>query len=288
MYEEIGHALRNYRKEKGLSIYQLSTPIVSPSFLSRVERGESSISIDRLFSILDSLRVTVTEFVNQTGLGTYQDFTDTYNQLAKYYAQNSIDHLTSILLAQRLLFSKTSAEIHNHLSIIAESMIADLTGTKLNILDAQTLRNYLFSVESWNKYELILFSSTVGQLPESLIISFGDALVKNVKNKSVLTLFEDLIESSFSNIVFILLQKDKILAATHFLTELDSLLSNSTHFDAINKLHYLNGLIKIANHDKENGVALATQAVEIITILGDSNVAADYRNYLESFLADHQ
>lgn len=189
------------------------------------------------------------------------------------------------LQLQRKLYVSNGDIIHRHLAIVAESLLADITGTRLNDADIQELRNYLFSVESWNKYELILFTATVGQLREPLIISFGNALIKNVKDQSVITLYEELIESCFSNIVLTLLRKNNVDEATHFLNALPTMISNSTHFEIINRIHYLDGLIHIGRHETAQGLAIAQQAIEIIAVLGSKTVASDYQNYLGTVLA---
>lgn len=61
--EEIGARLRSLRKERDLTQSELArqTGIPQPD-LSRMEKGEYRVSLDRLFKILAVLGMTVTEF----------------------------------------------------------------------------------------------------------------------------------------------------------------------------------------------------------------------------------
>src|SRR5699024_10854915 len=50
------------REEKGYSLRQVSKGILSASFLSKFERGESDISLSHFLRIIDRLNITLDEF----------------------------------------------------------------------------------------------------------------------------------------------------------------------------------------------------------------------------------
>lgn len=63
--KNVGEMIRNTRKEKGMTLEQLSAKCgLSISFLSQVERGLSSLSITSLWVITKALDVPISNFFN--------------------------------------------------------------------------------------------------------------------------------------------------------------------------------------------------------------------------------
>ncbi len=60
---EYGKTIRKIREEKGYTMQQLSDGILSTSFLSKFERGNSDISISYFFQILERLSLSYDEFL---------------------------------------------------------------------------------------------------------------------------------------------------------------------------------------------------------------------------------
>ena len=61
MMKKFGESLRIIRKAKGITIKQAAGDIVTPAFLSKVERGKSDISFSKLVEILDRMNVDIHE-----------------------------------------------------------------------------------------------------------------------------------------------------------------------------------------------------------------------------------
>lgn len=60
--EALGMSLRAYRADKGVSLRELSTQaLVSPGYLSELERGRKEVSSEVLASICSALETTVAE-----------------------------------------------------------------------------------------------------------------------------------------------------------------------------------------------------------------------------------
>lgn len=97
-----GFCIRHHRKEKKLSELALSKKLhVSQQQYSRYERGDTAITIDLLFNILDILDMTFIEFYNslfevisnQSDISYYLSSVNikdwTLNDIKNYYFSNT-------------------------------------------------------------------------------------------------------------------------------------------------------------------------------------------------------
>ncbi|MDR0298664.1 MAG: hypothetical protein LBI13_01040 [Streptococcaceae bacterium] len=160
---EYGKVFRLLRKSKNFTLAEAASRVISPSQLARFECGNSRLSTDSFFQVLNNINVEVDEF--QTVWNTHNQTKDiflSYHQVQDAYLQKNIHKLEYLLeLAEDNLKKKASqlkAKLDRIIVIAAISMIH--LQKKISDEDLVFVQNYLEGIQIWGIYELRLIQWT--------------------------------------------------------------------------------------------------------------------------------
>ena len=183
MKSNLGHSLRKIRKSKNISITQLEDGCLSKSQISRFERGESEISCIRLINLLNKLNVTIDEFISIHNNNTLPHFPTLINNIRKLYSRNDVESL-KILLNANSKYTTNSLE-NTMLKSLLYTLTPDISPNEEELLE---LTDYLFSVEIWGFYEIVLLGNCVRTLNYNTVFLLTKEMLKNyhfsVNNKT--------------------------------------------------------------------------------------------------------
>src|SRR5699024_10191772 len=85
-----GTTFRTFRQNKGYTLKQVATGIVSVSFLSKFERGDSDISFSTMGDLLDRIMVTFEEFYFFHNAGKSNVIEDFFNAAETAYVHRDL------------------------------------------------------------------------------------------------------------------------------------------------------------------------------------------------------
>lgn len=183
MKSNFGQTLRKIRKSKNISITQLEDSCLSKSQISRFERGESEISCIRLINLLNKLNVTIDEFISIHNNNTLPHFPTLINNIRKLYSRNDVESL-KILLNANSKYTTNSLE-NTMLKSLLYTLTPDISPSEEELLE---LTDYLFSVEIWGFYEIVLLGNCVRTLNYNTVFLLTKEMLKNyhfsVSNKT--------------------------------------------------------------------------------------------------------
>ena len=183
MKSNLGQSLRKIRKSKNISITQLEDGCLSKSQISRFERGESEISCIRLINLLNKLNVTIDEFISIHNNNMLPRFPTLINNIRKLYSRNDVESL-KILLNANSKYTTNSLE-NTMLKSLLYTLTPDISPSEEELLE---LTDYLFSVEIWGFYEIVLLGNCIRTLNYSTVFLLTKEMVKNyhfsVNNKT--------------------------------------------------------------------------------------------------------
>ncbi|WP_265459545.1 helix-turn-helix domain-containing protein [Enterococcus sp. HY326] len=170
---EIGNTLRFIRTNKNISLSTVCQEDMSRSFLSKVERGASKISLDKFLIVLNRLNVDMEEFLFILRGNKDSEENDYLNEIQSYLHNRDAPALESKL--------KQEEENENDFGKII------MTAAYLSIVKKENLPpkyydkllDYLFSVDEWGLYELRLFANSINCLPVDNLIIHGREILKN-------------------------------------------------------------------------------------------------------------
>src|SRR5699024_5357772 len=159
--KKYGGTLREIREQKGYSMQQLASGILSVSFLSKFERGESDISFAYITELLERLSLSFEEFFYlHEGVGPDQleYFFDKADEAYVNRDLKQLKRLREIAVGKWKAHGLEAFRCNTLILDVYESIIREEMTTASD--DAlQFLYTYLFDVEVWGYYELRLYNS---------------------------------------------------------------------------------------------------------------------------------
>src|SRR5690625_2418725 len=155
-----GETFRNFRLQKGYTMSQVAEGIVSTSFLSKFERGESEISLSLFVQLLDRLFISFDEF-------EFVHRNHTISEMQRFFALSNEAYINRDLKRLKILkeqqlekWEKTGIEPFRCNAIMINVYESIILGKESSAAaqDLQFLFDYFFKVEVWSYYELFLYN----------------------------------------------------------------------------------------------------------------------------------
>ncbi|MGE7623368.1 helix-turn-helix domain-containing protein [Viridibacillus sp. NPDC096237] len=283
--KSFGWIFRDLRLERGYNLKEVADGIVTISFLSKFERGDSDISLSNFYALLEKLNITLSEFTLITNDYTSTYFENLIEQIKVAYENNNTSYLQNIADIEQANWKNRNLKIHRCNEIMTKALLYNLDKQKsLSDEEIQFLCEYLLTIENWSIYELALFGNSLSSLKVETVVTLskelinrGQLFIKLKKNK--IELIRILL-----NTVVICLENHNISSALYFLTVLDSLLNNTDFYFEKTKFLFLKGLYKIKIGELDKGTVLANKALFLMEELDSAIFVNTHKNYLDNFL----
>lgn len=270
METRLGKTLRSLRKGKQVTISDLADEHLSKSQISRFERGESEISCNRLLNLLDKLNISIDEFLSIHS-GKYTDFFTLLAKLRKYSAEQNKDGLTSLL--------EDYKEKPYETTMIKAVMFSIDQTIKPDDSEINQLTDYLFKVEHWGNYEIVLLGNctrfinynTLFLLTKEMLTSFAYS-EQNKSNKILVTQLA-------INCLIISIDHHYFENSHYLISKIQDLLTDEIQFYEKTIFLYVYGYYKLKQGDLE-GKKEMEDALRIFQLLKEK---ALYDVYLEHY-----
>lgn len=174
-----GKILKLIREGKGKSLAEVAKGHMSTSQLSRFENGESDITVSKLFGVLAEMNVDVDEFVYASQDFKKDELTRILEQLKQSIYTKDVVTIKKILSEQLVKAEGNHRrEFHRLNAILIKIKLSDLEqATTVSAEELAVLTDYLFRVENWNYYELLLFANAIDKLQHQTMMLFCRELI---------------------------------------------------------------------------------------------------------------
>lgn len=280
--EYLGETFRLLRKERGFTLKTMSEGIISFSYLSKFEKGESDITLHNFIRLIERLNMTLDEFLFFNHVRTTHH-TELFQRISHAYAKNDQALLQQYFKEEKALYQQTKVIYHKCNFIMIATIIRDIDESFfISESDTNFLVDYVVKCSLWTTYEIGLLGNTLPLFSEDLLLILLDEVKKRIKQYSVSQKnMRDLI-SLIENACIIFLRKKKVREAKSLSDFLDSFLESPYFFERTRKL-FIDGIISIYQGERTEGTKLAEQAIKIMSIM-DTDFADDHRAELSYFL----
>lgn len=272
MKSQLGKTLRKVREGKQVSINSISDKHLSKSQISRFERGESEISCIRLINILDKLNISLDEFL----ILYDNDYTktETFIKLIQYirqeYATKNIKNIT------KLLFDTSDYDLDPFKKTMIKSIIYTLDNTiKPTEDELLKLTDYLFKVEKWGYYEIILLGNCVRTIEYTSYFLLTIEMLKNYIYSSLNKTNKRLVTQLAINCLILSIDKEKFHNCTFLIAEITKLLDNELNYYEQTVFLYAKGYFEFKKN-LDTGVEKMKQAIQVFDILEEQNMKSQY------------
>ena len=274
-YDHLGEVFREFRTNRNISIKQIADNTVSASQISRFERGESDISLTRFLKVLQNMHVEMNEFMAAVHGYEQTETISFMSQLIPLEYKRDKAGFQRLFDEQKEKFEKKPSVYQYHLNmILAQSFICkcdDSVPFPKEYIDEVT--DYLFTVEEWKIYELILIGNLYLFMDIPLLHKMGQEIITNhSRNKAN----KGLVLITLLNIWETCIHRNELEIAAYYKDNILPLLANETLLYERNLYLFLSGLYHYKQGEKESGIKEMDQAIKIYEWLGCTNLARNY------------
>lgn len=280
----IGNFIKNQRNAKNISQAELAEGIMSITYLSKVERGQSNITTEKLHKILDRLNISLHEFnlylMSMNGNNQNVFITD-YSFARK---NNNKFLLRKLFNQESTLYTESNNVRHYHNTIIIAQKLRQLENLPFDESESDKINFYLHSLNEWHYYDLTLFSNSLFFLPYESVLLFSRTIYKKTKKFGKNMLYQHEMYLIYINIASNFLRQNYVESAIEVILELEVKLSSTSFYYEINKIKFLKGLCLIKLNNIDEGTKLSEKAINIMYEMNDFTNVRIHQDLLDETL----
>lgn len=216
---KIGELLKEHRLRLGITQKEMAHEVLTPSYYSKVERGEHKISAEDLLMILKKHSIDPGEFmgaINQNSMSSTTSFEKINSEITLYYYQQNIKELEKMTVKIEANSDLTSFYRQLLLSL-NEIVLFTISENEKYLSDVNTefLKEQFFEAENWNTFKLSLYTNIM----EIYDLQSNHAIITSLLHKKI----EDYEEDEQLIILYILINfsnqcllEESLLLAKHY------------------------------------------------------------------------
>lgn len=280
MKSKLGLTLRKVRKGKQISLCSVADEHLSKSQISRFERGESEISCIRLINILDKLHVTLDEFLilHDDDYTNSESFANLIQYIRKQYSSQSIDNIACLL-------SDTTNYTLDPLEKTMVKSILHTMDSRIIPSDEELLQliDYLFKVEKWGYYEIIIFGNCARTINYNSYFLLTKELLKNYIYSSLNKTNKRMVTQLAINCLILSIDEEKFSNCSYLISEIKTLLDNEFNFYEQTVFLYATGYYEF-KHQLSSGIEKMKQAIQVLDILREDKLKLHYTDHFNKLV----
>ncbi|WP_150225719.1 helix-turn-helix domain-containing protein [Streptococcus constellatus] len=280
MKSKLGITLRKIRNGKQISLCSLADEHLSKSQISRFERGESEISCIRLINILDKLHITLDEFLilHDEDYANSETFANLVQYIRKQYSSQNINNI-AYLLSDTSIYTLNSFE-KTMVKSILHTMDSTIIPSDKELLQ---LTDYLFKVEKWGYYEIILFGNCVRTLSYNSYFLLTKEMLNNYIYSSLNKTNKRIVTQLAINCLILSIDKEEFSNCSYLIGEIKTLLNNELNFYEQTVFLYATGYFEF-KRQSGTGIEKMKQAIQVLDILGEDKLKLHYTDHLDKLV----
>ncbi|MFD1173989.1 helix-turn-helix domain-containing protein [Oceanobacillus picturae] len=289
---EYGKTIRMIRKQKGITLKRLADGVCSVSFLSKFERGDSDITLGLMTKILEKLMMNFDEF-----LYIHHDFQpDKIEQFFKATGTaylnrdaNELRRLKSDQLKKGKQYGVETYHFNALLIEVYESIVGNqYISEEVQENNIRLLADYLFRVEVWGYYELMLYNGTLLLLEPDMVMTLSrTAYEKSARFRGYSKIHDSITAVLFNTIIYLLGSVNRFHEAFTYQKEFNEFMSyleevaipESNLVDRVHLLQ-LKGAYEIRTGNREEGIIKVENAIQLLRELDSTKLANNIEQYL--------
>ena len=281
MKSKLGITLRKVRNGKQISLCSVADEHLSKSQISRFERGESEISCIRLINILDKLHITLDEFLilHDQDYTQTESFANLVQYIRKQYSSQNINNIQS-LLSDSSNYTLDSFE-KTMVKSILHTMDSSIIPSDDELLQ---LTDYLFKVEKWGYYEIILLGNCVRTINYNSYFLLTKEMLKNYIYSSLNKTNKQIVTQLAINCLILSIDMEEFTNCFYLINEIKVLLDNELNFYEQTVFLYATGYFEFKRCQLTSGIEKMKQAIQVLDILGEDKLKLHYTNHFDRLI----
>lgn len=284
--EELGLVFRHFREAGQYSLKEAAGDICSTSQLSRFELGESDLTVTKLLALLDNIHVNVENFLDKARNFQYEERIQLMSKLNGLYYANDIAGFQE-LQAEELEKAKTSShpQVYTLNAILLQGLICQRNPQyRMEQADLDLVADYLFSIEEWGMYELILFGNLYSFYDVDYVYRMGKEVLERESFYAKLNKHRKLVVMMALNCYLHCLEGRAFDYANYFETYISKILGKEIKLYERTIFLYIKGFSLYQKEQKVAGIKKMQEAMHIFDVVGLDEQVSYYQEHFEKFV----
>lgn len=281
-----GKYFKKFRESRGLTLRDIAKTGLSTSHISRFERENSDLTISKFMLALDAINMPVDEFMYAVNDFHRDELSEILEKIRQYDASRDVSSMKKLLLTQLEKIEKRES-FYTLNTILIKIRLQDLSGMDCyNDADILYLTDYLFSVEYWGRYELLLFINTLDVLQHQTMMVLSREMCKRTEFYKDLPQYRRLVSTMLLNGFITCVERDEFMDALYFEKQLQH--CHFMEIEIYEKLvfHYARNLYDFKRHHHKNAIIEMRKCIGVMKLVSSDQLAVKFEKHLEKILAD--
>lgn len=266
-----GELIKRIRTEKKLTSKEVYRDIFTRPSIARFEKGESDTTTSKFFAIIDNLHISLDEYY----FLYHTDEESVYLKVIERVLE--VQHVgngeTFLNLEEEFLskYKCTSKVVYLHYSCISHFLAHSYLSLPHPEKQLSVIMEYLFQIETWNYYELVLFNNSLDFLPHDFVDSVYKKVQSKMKKLQKIRRYKNELFSLITNILVTRIQAQHLENSKYYLNELKlNLSADNTRMYEKTMVIFFDELIKIMANPTEDRKKI-NSVISIFTFLEMEN-----------------
>ncbi|WP_286006534.1 helix-turn-helix domain-containing protein [Ligilactobacillus aviarius] len=187
---DFGKAISNIRRNKHISIQQITNNTITKSSYNRFVNGETQPSVNSFLALLQNLHVSFEEFL-YISRGYKPDY---FNEIAMQIRDATITRNIPLMQEIHATISTYAQQNPNnqtylHLKCVTTLILNSLQNEPLDQESKKILLNYLLKCDVWTHYEHTLFNSVIFIFEPSAVNAMEKRIIRNLDSYELMHIY---------------------------------------------------------------------------------------------------
>lgn len=284
--ENLGKVFREFRISKNYSLKEAAGEACSTSQLSRFELGESDLATSRFFEILDNIHVTLENFMDKARNFQHHEHVSLMAQIIPLYYSNDIAGFQKLQREQLEKAKSSNNPLYFELNwILLQGLICQRDASySMKQSDLDKVADYLFKIEEWTMYELILFGNLYSFYDVEYVTRLGREVMEREEFYQVIGRHRKLVLILALNCYQHCLENFAFENASYFEAYVEKIIGNGIKLYERNIFHYLKGFSLYQKGQCKEGCKQMQEVMRIFDLLGLPEQVAYYQEHYDKFV----
>jgi len=282
--KSIGEIYKKLRNDRNLTQEEVAGSQLSIAQVSKFERGNSKITLENFYYMIEKLGLTLQEFEHRALGHELNSFYQLLEQLSVYYAKNNERGLRKLLLAEEKKIDVGG--VHHELNcIMIKNFISELTKSNyISEEEKEKISDYLLSIDDWGYYQLTLYGNTIDAFSNTAMYALSkDVLTRTQYYKSI-PQNKKLMIQILVNTVTVFVERKEIEYARYFRDAIVDMLGETDIYERTIFL-FISGLVDFYS-GKEEGKQKMRDAIDIFDKVGSYHLAKDCQDEFDKYVGE--
>ena len=282
--ENYGEIFKTYREARGLSLKDIAESGLSTSQLSRFEKGESDLTITKFIKALRKIKMPINEFMYATNNFKIDEINRLWVQIQTLFITKDIHGLQKLLSEQQEM--EREVKIFQQLNTtIIKIYLSDLTKEKLYTQkDIDYIVDYLFGVDYWGEYELLIFSNLLFALNHEMSMMLLKEMNRRTDFYKEIPSNRRIIASMNLNAFIMCIERNKWLDAHYFEKQLEMTFFKETEIYERYYFYFAKQMLRYKKDGEDNAIIEMKKIIAGLKMVDCHNIASSFEEELAKIL----